>query len=464
VVDLILLSPDGVASVGSDDQFLAEERAVLDFRHPAFVRLQDCDRLDDGTVLLVHEHVEAECLSERLKRDDGGSALDLTTVCELVGQTATALAAAHQAGLLYLCLRPEHMLLLPVRQAGHPVTVGLLGLGLASHFLSRIRQMAPGKELPASLLRYSSPEQCCGGRVDQRSDIYALGCVLFELLVGQPPFKQSDVWALVSAHAHDSPPRPGELRPDLPPALNDLVTAMLEKDPAQRPFAMGEIVAVLGAVGSEPVGFAPLPDAKPAPAAPLPRTVLLDPGQPASESEDPQSTGTVRPTRLLPSAEEAPTPRQPAIASPQRVRRDQSPVPARRRPGPAKGKGGASKGPRPSRVAMLVGITLVCIALGAGLLLWSRPRVSKVPRPPFEEAPVWQQPISPPPAAIDKPRQLMEGRAAEEIQPVRGPDDKPPSNPERNRVPGRRSKVQDPASPRLLHSPDGTLKPTFLGP
>ena len=151
-VDIILLPADSAASAGGADQFLAELRAVLAFRHPGFAHLLDCDRLTDGAVYLVNEHVEGECLSERLRRD-GGLASDLGTVREVVGQTAAALEAAHNAGLLYLCLRPESMLLVPATQRGLPVTVRLLGLGLGSHFLSRIRQMAPGKELPASLLR-----------------------------------------------------------------------------------------------------------------------------------------------------------------------------------------------------------------------------------------------------------------------------------------------------------------------
>ena len=85
VVDLILLPPDPAAGAGGADRFLSETRAVLPFRHPGFVRLRDCDRLADGRAYLVSEHVEAECLSERLKRD-GGLASDPSTIREVVAR------------------------------------------------------------------------------------------------------------------------------------------------------------------------------------------------------------------------------------------------------------------------------------------------------------------------------------------------------------------------------------------
>ena len=434
VVDIILLPPDAAASAGVADQFLTEMRAVLAFRHPGFVRLLDCGRLNDGAIYLVSEHVEAECLSERLKRD-AGLASDLATVCEVVGQTAVALEAAHAAGLLYLCLRPEHMLLVPASQAGLPVTVRLLELGLGNYFMSRILKMTPGKELPASMLRYASPEQCRGSGVDPRSDIYALGCVLFELLVGQPPFRETALWDLVAAHAHEVPPRIRDFHPELPSGLDDLVATMLEKDPAQRPFCMSEISAVLRAAVSKPaVVLEPARDQSPAPIlktvilgpglpvpepaailasapvpppAPMPKTVFLEPGPPIPEpatipepapaqpaapiaktvmldtgppvpepAHDSPSAPAFRPTRVLSSAEEVLVPRRPsASSSPRRARREPSPAsddtaPVRSRPRPPRGKRATVRVQRSSHAGLFVGVMLACIALGVGLFLW----------------------------------------------------------------------------------------------
>jgi hypothetical protein len=491
IVDITLLPPDTAASAGGADRFLTEMRAVLAFRHPGFVRPLDCNRLSDGAVYLVSEHVEAEWLSERLKRD-GGLASDLAAVREVVGQTAAALAAAHKAGLLYLCLRPEHMLLVPASLPGLPVTVRLLELGLGSHFLSRIRQMAPGKELPASMLWYSSPEQCRGSGVDHRSDTYALGCVLFELLVGRPPFWETELWGLVSAHAHAMPPRIRALRPELPSAVDDLVARMLEKDPAQRPSSMEEIIAVMQAPIPEPGSIAEFADAPPS--APFARTVILDPGPPVPKpADDISSTPGFRPTRLLTPAEDTLVPRRPdagpaAVARPLRVRRDPLPgsagtAPAGRGPTPAsgtaparrqatpssRGRGGTVNVRRSYRGPMLVGVALACIALVVGLLLWLvRPKGPEARRAPIEETPAREQPIPPPVApfpaseATEVPTPAAQRPAAEPAQPKLEPTDEHPSNLGKNHLPSRRSRSHDPASSRPFEPHEGVLQPTFM--
>ena len=335
--------------------------------------------------------------------------------------------------------------------------------------------MAPGKELPASLLRYCSPEQCRGGGVDHRSDIYALGCVLFELLVGRPPFQETDLWGLVSAHAHAVPPRIRALRSELPSALDDLVATTLEKDPAQRPFSMAEMVAVLRAAVPEPVPISEPADASPS--APLARTAILNPSPSVPEpAADVPSDPLFRPTRLLGPDEEAPAPRRPvAVASPHRVERDPLPAsagtaPARRRPMPSpKGKGGTVNVRRSSHAGILVGVTLACIALGVGLLLWLvRPKGPESRRTPIEETPAREQPIPPPvapspaPAAIDTPTPAAQRPAAEPAQPKLEPTDKHPSNLGKNRVPSGRPRSHDPATSRPFEAQDGVLQPSFI--
>ena len=494
VVNMILLPSDAAASAGDADQFLSEARAVLGFRHPGFVPLLDCDRLNDGAVYLVSEHVEAECISGRLQRD-GGIASDLALVREVVVQTAAAIGAAHDAGLRYLCLRPENMLLVPASQRGAPVTVRLLELGLGNHFLSRIRQMAPGKELPASLLRYSSPEQSRGDGVDHRSDIYALGCLLFEVLVGQPPFRETDLWGLVSAHAHDAPPRIRELRPELPSILDDLLATMLEKDPTRRPFSMGEIIAVMQVALPERASLldeatAPPsaaiartailePDASAAvpPSAPIATTVILDPEPPVPPPADAlTSTPMFRATRLLTPSDAALAPMPLAVvARPHRAPGEPSPAAAetaaaRHRPTPvSRGRTGTPRVQMSSRARIVVVVTLVCVALVVGLLFCFGPQASKRPRVPIEETPASQQPIppmvapSPPPEAIDTATPAPPQPAAKPNQPEPGLTGQPPANLGKNRVPSRRTRSQDPASHRAkLLNKDGVIEPTFL--
>jgi len=493
VVDIILLPPDAAAGTGGADQFLTEMRAVLAFRHPGFVRLLDCGRLNDGAVYLVSEHVEAECLSERLKRN--GELSDLATVCEVVGQTAVALEAAHATGLLYLCLRPEHMLLVPASQSGLPVTVRLLELGLGNYFMSRILKMMPGKELPASLLRYSSPEQCRGSGVDPRSDIYALGCVLFELLVGQPPFRETGLWDLLAAHAHEIPPRIKDFHPELPSALDDLVATMLEKDPALRPFCMSEISAVLRAAVSKPaVALEPAPAQPPAPilktfilgsgpplpkpavvpepapaplSAPIAKTAFLDPAPPVPEpAHDSPSDPVFRATRVLSPDEERLVPRRPAApASPPRVRRERLPesddtAPVMRRPRPARGKRETVRVQKSSHTGLFVGVMLACIALGMGLFFWLlRPTAIEAKRTPLDDTPAREQPIlpavvpAPAPAVINTPPPATRRLAGALAEPKTVLADKHVSRIGKKRVSSHGTKSHAPVSPSSSRSP-----------
>ena len=334
--------------------------------------------------------------------------------------------------------------------------------------------MAPGKELPASMLRYASPEQCRGSGADHRSDIYALGCILFELLVDRPPFRETEIWGLVSAHAHEVPPRIHELRPELPPALDDLVATMLEKDPGQRPFCMGEIIAVLRAAVREPA--ARLEAAESPASAPITRTAVLDPESlvPPLPAEDLQSTPTFRPTRLLTPAEGegAVAPLRPAaVVSPPRALRDllpasTEPASAQRRPTPPpKRRGGSGGVRRASRVPILVVVTLVCLTLGVGLFLWFlRPKAPEVRHAPVEETPARQPsipPVPPSPTAVDIPTPSAQRPAAELGQPKPEPTDKPRSNLGRNRLPRRRTRSQDPANLPALEFEDGVLPPSF---
>src|SRR5260370_949722 len=142
-----------------------------------------------------------------------------------------------------------------------------------------------------------SPEQCAGARmVDTRTDIYALGCILFEMVVGRRPFVYQGWGEYIAAHQNESPPNPTALRPALPPALNDLILQMLAKRPEDRPSAMSEIqrrlTAVRESLGAPPAAAPPQPpqvevvppaERPPAPARPKRRAA------PARRAKTPQN-------------------------------------------------------------------------------------------------------------------------------------------------------------------------------
>jgi serine/threonine protein kinase len=166
--------------------------------------------------------------------------------CELARQVASALGAAHRADVLHRDLKPDNIYLVPdpAVPAGERVKVidfGLAKLGRHGHTISNTIFGTP---------RYMSPEQCrSSGEIDQRSDVYALGCVLFELVTGQTPF-DGDLRQLVQRHQHAAPPRARSFAPELPQELDDLIAHMLAKDPAARPQTMGAVQRALRAVGA----------------------------------------------------------------------------------------------------------------------------------------------------------------------------------------------------------------------
>ena len=191
----------------------------------------------------------------------------------------SALAAAHASGIVHRDLKPDNIFLAVGRAYPSAVDVKVLDFGIAK--LVDDERGTPSHTRTGSLLGtpvYMSPEQCRGARqVDHRSDIYSLGCVMFELLCGQPPFLREGTGDLLVAHISEPPPPVSALRPDVAPVLADLVASMLLKDPTRRLQSMAEVVAAierflrvpaaqLGSLVTPPTGF---PDA-PEPLVPMP--------------------------------------------------------------------------------------------------------------------------------------------------------------------------------------------------
>ena len=156
---------------------------------------------------------------------------------------------------------------------------------------------------------YISPEQCRGaGYVDHRADIYALGCLLFEMLVGHPPFQAQGAGELIAAHIAQAPPVVGDSRPEVPSWVGALVAALLAKDAGDRPQRMEDVVAFVDSEGQ----FPPLPVARKTQVV-LANGVSLpvDPADPATQGPDPATQGP-DPARV-PSPMYNPRPAPPAL-------------------------------------------------------------------------------------------------------------------------------------------------------
>src|SRR5690606_29210747 len=179
----------------------------------------------DGFSYYVMPYVPGESLRQRLDRE---GALPVADTLAIAGQVANALAYAHSHGAIHRVIEPEHILF----PAGHAV-VADFGIARAISAGGWSRRMLGGDRIGTPA--YMSPEQAVGGsRVDGRSDTYSLGCVLYEMLTGDPPFRGDTPEELVVKHLQDEPEPVQTRRAGLPAEMQPLVALALAKNPADR--------------------------------------------------------------------------------------------------------------------------------------------------------------------------------------------------------------------------------------
>ncbi|MES1207222.1 MAG: protein kinase [Pseudomonadota bacterium] len=238
------LIPELSAKEAVLEHFFKEARNTSLIRHPGIIEILDCD-VHEGQAFIIMEFLEGESLGTYLKRN-GALDSDMAFLLGLVAEVGGAVAAAHAAGIMHRDLKPENIYLHLAGPTDPTVSVKVLDFGIAK--LSR-DDGGPSKTKSGVMLgspTYMSPEQCRGvGRPDARSDIYSLGCVLYEALCGQPPFPAKGVGELIVAHLTEPPKAPVKLVPDVPPKLNSLLLKMLAKAPDDRPQTMNQVVETL---------------------------------------------------------------------------------------------------------------------------------------------------------------------------------------------------------------------------
>ncbi len=209
-------------------RFQREARAAAALSHPSILAVHDVGTLGDRPYL-VTELLRGQGLRERLR----SGPLDPDPAIKLGTSLAEALAVAHRSGIVHRDLKPENIF---INEAGAPK---ILDFGLASvqtvDGATTVLHTATGTVV--GTVGYISPEQLRGEPAGPASDIFALGCVLYESLSGAPAFRGDSVAATLNAVVHEEPPTLGNLRPDLPPELVALVHRCLQKSPAARPAA-----------------------------------------------------------------------------------------------------------------------------------------------------------------------------------------------------------------------------------
>ncbi len=238
--DAVALKTLSGADAHGAQRFEREAWALAELRHPSIVGYVAHGKAKSGELYLVMEWLEGEDLSSRLDR----APLRVDESVALVQRVADALAAAHRRGIVHRDVKPSNLFLV----GGDVERVKVLDFGVA--LLGAHVRRATRTGVTVGTLGYMAPEQARGDRdVDARADVFALGCVLFECLTGQPTFQGAHPVAMLARILLEQAPRVREIRPDLPPALDDLVARMLSKDADRRPREGSAVALELAALG-----------------------------------------------------------------------------------------------------------------------------------------------------------------------------------------------------------------------
>ena len=243
-----VLLPERCSSQEIIDRFFNEAKAASLIKDPGIVDIFDYGRLPDGNAYIVMELLEGETLGDRLKRT---RLLSPNHACSIARHLAGTLAAAHEHKIIHRDLKPDNVFLVKDPAMPRGERAKLLDFGIAklnsSSQPSDLVKTETGRLMGTPY--YMSPEQCRGaGKVDHRTDIYSLGCMLYQMLAGRPPFVLEGAGEILAAHIHIPAPSPRVHEPSIPQSLERMILKMLEKDPARRYQSMEEVVDSLNEI------------------------------------------------------------------------------------------------------------------------------------------------------------------------------------------------------------------------
>jgi serine/threonine protein kinase len=227
------------------ERFIREARHTASIASPHVVRLFDTGMSPDGRAYLVMERLEGESLTERLRRPPALRSLEALHIARDV---ARALSAAHATGVIHRDLKPDNIFLC------RDGTTKVVDFGIAKAFAQEERHLIAEPSLTEAhrvvgTPVYMSPEVITKEGLSPASDLYALGVILYEMMVGEPPFYEKDAIGTMYRHLHETPKRLREVdsRLEIPGALETLVRDLLAKKPAERPANAADVVARLEA-------------------------------------------------------------------------------------------------------------------------------------------------------------------------------------------------------------------------
>jgi hypothetical protein len=231
-------------------RFVREATNAGRISHPSVATLYDFGETEDGMAYLAMEYVDGESLSKLLERE---GPLPPARAVEIARQVAEGVGAAHDLGIVHRDLKPGNILLTKDRKGADVVKVVDFGISQAP---AAEQQKLTGTGMALGTPQYMSPEQLVGDPVDGRSDVYSLGCVLFEMLTGEHPFNGSAA-QLVTRRLTESPPCVRDTNPEIPKSLDELVIKALGRLPQERFPTMEALRDALLAAPTGPVTTAP---------------------------------------------------------------------------------------------------------------------------------------------------------------------------------------------------------------
>jgi serine/threonine-protein kinase len=238
-VALKLIRADLVTRDDAVARFHKEMMVTARVEHPNTVRVYDFGD-DRGKLYLAMEFLAGPSLREVIRTSRSGR-LDVVRLVRIARQIAHALGAIHAHGIVHRDLKPDNVILLD--SFGERDFVKVLDFGIAKVLDEQIRLTATGR--PIGTPTYMAPEQAMGLAVDPRTDLYALGVMLYRMASGRVPFDAALTGTMLLAHAHEIPMPILTLAPSLPPALARLIMQLLEKDPDARPASAAEVATRL---------------------------------------------------------------------------------------------------------------------------------------------------------------------------------------------------------------------------
>lgn len=235
---------------GIMERFFREAQATTAIRHPGIVDIYDFGYYQNERAYIIMEYLAGDTLKERLRVR---SVLAPDVATRLIRSVASAVGAAHDQGVIHRDLKPDNIQLVPDPDMPDGERIKVLDFGLAKLTDAQSATMGTQAGLVLGTPAYMAPEQCSGhGQIDIRADIYALGCILFQLVCGRPPFEVTGGFArILMAHMQAPPPLPRTINGAIPESLERIILKLLAKSPDERFQTMAALRQALDACAEE---------------------------------------------------------------------------------------------------------------------------------------------------------------------------------------------------------------------